>query len=331
MKKNKKILLITGILLFVIMITVFYLNADRKLPEAAHQAYERTGDLLSAGNTPEVGSVGGEWMVIGLARSGRLSNEMAAAYIQNATEYVKGIGSNRLHNAKSTDNSRLILGLTSVGADVTDVGGYNLLTGLADMDFIKKQGNNGPIWALIAFDSGSYEIPSADDPNRTVTRETLIEEIVSQQCDDGGWGLMRNVSDVDMTAMAIQSLAPYHESELVKEAVERGLAFLSEAQNANGSFESWGSETSESCAQVIVALSALGIDPEDDVRFIKNGFSVVDALCGFYVENGGFRHICDGALDGMATEQGYYALAAYFRFLNGKTSLYNMSDVPRKE
>ena len=34
-----------------------------------------------------------------------------------------------------------------------------------------------------------------------------------------------------------------------------------------------------------------------------------------------------GTLDGMATEQGYYALVAYQRLKDGKTGLYDMSDV----
>ncbi len=54
----------------------------------------------------------------------------------------------------------------------------------------------------------------------------------------------------------------------------------------------------------------------------------MDALCGFYVTGGGFRHLmADKTVDGMATEQGYYALAAYYRLLAQKTSLYDMSDV----
>ena len=53
----------------------------------------------------------------------------------------------------------------------------------------------------------------------------------------------------------------------------------------------------------------------------------MDALLSFAVEDGGFKHVASGNVDGMATEQGYYALVAYDRFLNDKTSLYNMSDV----
>ena len=85
--------------------------------------------------------------------------------------------------------------------------------------------------------------------------------------------------------------------------------------------------SSESVAQVIAALSALGVDVHTDSRFVKNGISALDALCAFYVENGGFKHVLDGELDGMATEQSYYALVAYFRMLEGKTALFDMTDV----
>ena len=60
---------------------------------------------------------------------------------------------------KYTEYSRIILGLTAVKADVKNVSGYNLLEKLTDMTDVCRQGINGPIWALIAYDSGSYQIP----------------------------------------------------------------------------------------------------------------------------------------------------------------------------
>ena len=134
---------------------------------------------------------------------------------------------------------------------------------------------------------------------------------------------------MDMTAMAVQALAPYYENAQVKAAVDAALTFLAGVQNADGTFsEIPGTDASaESTAQVIVALTALGIDPTADSRFVKSGVSVVDALCGFYVTGGGFRHTAGGERNGMATEQGYYALAAYYRFVNAQTRLYDMSDV----
>ena len=108
---------------------------------------------------------------------------------------------------------------------------------------------------------------------------------------------------------------------------EKLIQVILDAQLNDGGFGSWGTINSESCAQVIVALTALGIDPTADSRFVKNGHTVLDALAGFYVTGGGFRHTAGGERNGMATEQGYYALAAYYRFVNAQTRLYDMSDV----
>ena len=286
--------------------------------------YKTTGDFMATLGTPTVSSTGGEWMVIGLARSGRT---VPAGYYDNVVEYVKAKAdaNERLHPAKVTDNARVILALTSIGKDVTNVGGHNLLKGLDNMDYVQTQGINGPIFTLIALDSHNY--PTMGD----VTREKLIETILDAQLNDGGWDLSGTKADPDMTAMAIQALAPYYkENEAVKAAVDKALDVLSELQLATGGFGSWGTENSESCAQVIVALTALGIDPAKDSRFIKNGLTILDALASYYVDGGGFRHIASGDRDGMATEQGYYALAAYYRFINGQTRLYDMSDVTIK-
>ena len=283
--------------------------------------YKTTGDFMGTLGTPTVNSTGGEWMVIGLARSGR---PVPAGYYDNVVEYVKAKAdaNERLHRAKVTDNARVILALTAIGKDVTNVGGHNLLKGLDNMAYVQTQGINGPIWALIALDSHNY--PTMGD----VTREKLIQVILDAQLNDGGWDLSAENADTDMTAMAIQALAPYYKTnETVKAAVDKALEALSALQRNDGGFGSWGTVNSESCAQVIVALTALGIDPTADSRFVKNGNTVLDALAGFYVTGGGFRHTAGGDLDGMATEQGYYALAAYYRFANAQTRLYDMTDV----
>ena len=283
--------------------------------------YKTTGDFMATLGTPTVNSTGGEWMVIGLARSGRT---VPAGYYDNVVEYVKAKAdaNERLHPTKVTDNARVILALTAIGKDVTNVGGHNLLKGLDSMAYVQAQDINGPIFTLIALDSHNY--PTMGD----VTREKLIQVILDAQLNDGGWNLSAENADPDMTAMAIQALAPYYKTnETVKAAVDKALEALSALQRSDGGFDSWGTVNSESCAQVIVALTALGIDPTADSRFVKNGHTVLDALAGFYVPGGGFRHTADGERNDMATEQGYYALAAYYRFANTQTRLYDMSDV----
>ncbi len=285
--------------------------------------YQTTGDYLEALGTSEVGTIGGEWMVIGLARSGR---KVPEGYYDSVIKYVtENIDANeRLHSNKSTDNARLILALTAIEKDVTDVAGHNLLLGLNDMHYLQKQGINGPIWALIALDSGNYPAPTGGD----VSREALIQVILDAQLGDGGWALSGENADPDMTGMALQALAPYYDRNTsVQAAVDHAVTLLSEIQDSDGCYSGVDGASCESLAQVVVALTALDIDPDTDTRFIKNGVSVLDALLQYAVSDGGFRHVLTGERDGMATEQGYYALTAYNRFLSDKTSLYDMTDI----
>lgn len=300
-----------------------YAKLVAELGKKADTIYKNTGDYLAKRGTPSVGSIGGEWMALGLARSGRTVPE---GYYDAVVKYVKdNIDSNgRLDKNKATENARIILALTAIGKDVTNVDGHDLLAGLNEMSYLSKQGINGAIFTLIALDSHSYT-PAGD-----VTRDKLVQAILNAQISgDGGWSLDGKNADVDMTAMAIQALAAYYKSNSsAKKAVDKGLSWLSSVQQNDGGFTSWGAANSESCAQVIVALTALGIDPAKDSRFIKNGVSVLDALCSFAVNGGGFKHLAtETSANGMATEQGFYALVAYYRLLNGQTSLYDMTDV----
>ena len=302
--------------------------AEGEMPENVKNAYQTTGDYIESLGAPQVGSVGGEWLVLGLARSGFATNE---EYYQNVVKYVqehineKGQLSPRV----STDNSRLILALTAAGYDVTDVGGHNLLRGLSDLNYIKKQGINGPIFALLALDSHDYDVPKNDDSTKQITREALIDYILGAQLENGGWSFDEN-ADVDLTAMALQALAPYQSDERVAVATQKAVELLSSMQEEDGGFSSWGSNNSNTAAQVVIALSALNIDAFKDERFVKNGTSALEAVCRFYTGKGSFGYADAQTADQMSTEQCYLALAAYFRMLDGKTALYNMTDVELK-
>lgn len=296
------------------------------------QVLDRT--LAYLRETADDPQFGAEWNVMTLARCGYEDEAWYGEYYDNVVEYVKAKGSAKLHKNKSTDNSRTILALTAIGADAADVGGYNLLEPLADMNYVTTQGINGPVFALIAFDTAGYDIPKLPDGSDGVqtTREGLVEYILGRELDGGGWAFSGSNADPDMTGMTIQALAPYYKSNTeVKMAVDRALDVMSEQQKADGGFASWGTVNSESCAQVICGLLDLGRDAGTDEAFVKNGHSVLDALMGFYVASaGGFAHDVkqNGELvvNGMASQQAGYALAAYDRFKKGRNTLYDMSD-----
>ena len=196
---------------------------------------------------------------------------------------------------------------------------------MGDFERTLFQGINGPIFALLALDSGNYEIPENTVGSTQATRDLYVDYIINAQLENGGWSLMGGEAEIDVTAMALQALAKYQDRKDVAEAVEKGLAVLSERQNDQGGYQynSAESVSSESVSQVIVALAELGI-ALDDSRFVKNGNTLLDALMQFQQEDGGFAHLMDGETDLLATEQAFYALVAANRVAQGESSLYLM-------
>jgi len=294
--------------------------------EASDVLTETGTYLREAVAEPVFGSVGGEWLVLGLARSGMdVSDEYFEAYFQNLASHTAQQGG-VLHDRKYTEYSRVILAVTAIGKDPTNVGGFNLLQPLADFEQTIFQGINGPIFALLALDSGKYELPENIADSTQATRDLYVNYIVNAQLADGGWSLTGGAAEIDMTAMALQALAKYRDRKEVADAVEKGLAVLSEKQNESGGFSMYDTENSESIAQTMVALSELGI-ALDDSRFTKNGNTLLDALLQFRQSDGGFSHLKETDSDLLATEQAFYAMVAAKRLEEGKTSLYDMSDV----
>lgn len=291
--------------------------------------------IQSAVSAPVVSYLFGEWAVLGLVRAGvELSDAYIQAYYDKVVAYVKAnIGSDGIlrkpddkNTPVITDNERIILALTAIGKDPANVGGENLLKALQNKDIMQVTDTsntdiNGLIMGLLALNSRNY----------TSDTSWLVQAVLAQQNEDGSWRASADtkpVGDVDMTAMALQALAPYYKdggNETVNTAVEKALNWLS------GKYRS-GYDSSESCAQVVIALSALNLDANTDARFTKTvegkTLSVLGNLLQYRVaENGGFKHqFADKAVNEMATEQALCAMAAYARFTEKANALYDMTD-----
>ncbi|MDO4793095.1 MAG: S-layer homology domain-containing protein [Filifactor alocis] len=334
----------SAVLAAVLVLTSLSMSfADSQAVDAAIR--RAAAYMTSTNKSPELGTVGGDWTVLGLSRSSSSVPEgYYEIYYRSVAKQIKekkGV----LHPKKYTEYSRLILALTALGRDPSDVEGYDLMEKMSDYDKVVWQGLNGPIWALIAVDSHKYEIPKVSKDGRQNSRELLIQEILNNQLDDGGFAFgaksAKDAGDPDMTGMAIQALAPYRGQPKVKKALDKAVNFLASIQNEDGGYSTWGAKTSESTAQVLVALTAMGIDPEKDKRFVKNSHSVVDNILSYQLPSGGFMHVKAGDKnngggeagreDGMATDQALYALTSYSRLLKGKTRLYDMTDVKFKK
>ena len=293
--------------------------------------------LAATVTEPQFGTGAGEWTVFSLARGGHyaLDDAYFADYydriVATVNELATSVNQNGALDAdKSTENSRLIVTLSALGKDSTAVGNWNLIEPYSanGLRWIAKQGFNGTIWALIALDSNNYE--TAD----TELRQTLVDRILDSQHDDGGWHLnysnLTVPSNVDVTGMTLTALYPYRNQPEVAAVCAEAIAWLSSAQQADGSFayDENASGTVESCAWAIVGLTTWGINPDTDPRFVKNGVSAVDNLLSYYVEDKAmFEHVKGDGGNHMGTDQACYALVAYDRFINGEKALFDYSDV----
>lgn len=318
-----------GILLTLLLIVGVAMPALAANSSLSDNVSKTAAYMLQAVQKPQVGSIGGEWAVLGLARSGYdVPQQYWDDYYAEVESYVKECGG-VLHNKKYTEYSRVILALSAIGADPTDVAGYNLLTPLGDFEKTIWQGINGPIWALIALDSAGYEMPVNAAAKTQATRQMYIDEIISRQLDDGGWNLTAkggsSAADADITGMALQALAKYQDQPKVKAATEKALLCLSDMQNDKGGYSSYSTTNLESVVQVVTALCELGIDINDP-RFIQNGNTLLDNLLSYRQADGSFCHTAGGGTNQMATEQGFYGIVAAMRADRGQNTLYRMND-----
>lgn len=266
-----------------------------------------------------------EWEALGYARSGADTTTFAKRYLSDAATFLKS--GDAFGYGRTTDYSRVALAVTALGGDASNLDGYNILTQLSDFATTTKQGLNGAVFALLAVDANpDYQFTQSTVAGGTsTTKQNLVDYIMDKEMSDGGWNLYGSTSDVDITAMTLQALAPYKNQAKVKTAIDRAVQFLSTKQDANGGYTSYGTVNVESADQVVVALTALGINPTS-ADFTKNGKNLLDNILTFHIAGSGFSHTLGGAVNSMATEQSYYAIVAYNRYLNGQDSLYNMAD-----
>ncbi len=287
-------------------------SAERNGESAATPDSEQIGQAIeAAAKVIAESEVISDWGAFGLARAGK---PVPAAYMSGVEKLLKEKDGTF---AKVTDYERMAIAVKAAGGDPLHVAGYNLIEKIYNSSRMTHQGTNGPIFALIALNGGSYAIPADAKWNPDKLREWLL----ARQNADGGWPLAEgDESNVDVTAMALTSLSPYKEQLEVKPAIDKAVSWLSKAQLDNGGFSQNG-ENCESIAQVIIALTSLGIDPAG-ASFTKADGNPLSRLLAYRQPDGGFAHTIGLRSDGMATEQALQALVAYRMFISGQGPLF---------
>ena len=315
-------------------------------------------NLLAADMLAMAGSTAGDWYPFGLARAGMSDN--FEGYLASANDYItkKYATTDKLSKAKATEWHRIALAVSACGGDPRLAGNDSNIDLIADGTYnrvdsngkgiLGKQGINGYIWALIALDSKMYAVPEG----AYYDRGNIIVALLERQLSDGGWSLIGNNADPDITAMTITALAPYYNSEVkytyrnrnidsngkitftVRQCVDRALNALALLQQPDGDFISWGTQNCESTVWVAVALSSLGRDVTKQTEFIKNGNTLIDGILKYKNADGGFIHSFTYDADNpsskpdksntMTGEQVLYGITALLRLQNGERRLFDL-------
>lgn len=307
----------------------------------------RSGDLFQKGFLTYAGSTGGDWYALSLGRMGMEDDYFSyLSQLKFAVEKAYET-ENRFNDQKATEWHRMALTMLALGGDPTELGEspegetINLIKdgtyGRPDQASLGDQGMNGYIYGLITLDALRYQISETVE----LKREFLLQQILDNQMVGGSFSLTGNEPGIDLTAMALTALAPYQylqksflvqgEEKTVGEAIKQAISYLSENQSDEGDFISFGVYNLESSAQVLVALTSLGIDPVNDPRFLKNQHNVLDGLMKYQETDGSFRHqaLEEGSTgesnpaNTMATEQALYGLVSLYRFQAGMRGLYD--------
>lgn len=276
--------------------------------------------IIEEAPDPGHSHLNGEWTVIIAAREkAEIPEGWFDIYYENLCEYLDE-NKGELSSTKHGDYSRAVLTLSAIGRDITDVGGYNILESYNEFDFVTKQGISGSIFALLSLDCvGHGLLPESD-----VTREKLIDYILEREYDCGGWALIGEEPDADITAQAIQALAPYYGNDAeVTAAVDRAVEHLSSVQKDDGGFFAWESENSQTSAQVMIALCSIGINPREDERFIKSGGWIGSYIMQYYLGGGAFEHTLGFGENSMASDQCMMALLSLEYLEQGEKRFYD--------
>lgn len=263
--------------------------------------WKQNGSAQNLANeiSDSMGSSISDWYAISLSRY--KYNIDFSNCVKSLDKYI-----NSAENLRATDMQRIAIAYTAMGSKSDYI-----KTALNSS--IGKLGIMSYAYGLIMLDCGAYY--------GNMTRDEIINKILSMQFSDGGWGLMQN-SDVDVTAMTIQALARYYKHSDVKNAIDKALDYLSKRQQTDGDFKSYGTPNAESTAQVLLALSTMKINCNTDSRFIKNGNTVYDGLLKYHNSDGSFSHTYGDNSNQLATVQALYATISLWRFENGKTAFF---------
>lgn len=254
------------------------------------------------------------WSAFSLYKSGIKPDD---SFLKDFEENVK----NNLDDMSPTQLESGIIGLASAGYTPYNFMNHDIVEKLFNSD-INNWLNNDAIFGLLTYRAANI------DGNYKITKGMLVNKLLNAY--NAGWSWSGKGTDPDITAAAINALAPYYNGEKaegvdnakVKDIVDKAVKVLSDRQMKDGNIASeWGA-SSDTNSFVVMGLTSIGIDPSKGM-FAKENGNLVSALMSYRGNNGAFNHN-DSMKDNLfSTEEVLRALIALNDFeKNGKGDYY---------
>lgn len=230
------------------------------------------------------------WVVMALNAAG--GNVEGSDWAQSGNNPIDYLNNCEGSLEETIDYARLLLALSASGKGAIYDGG-NLAEKIAS--FQQSNGQFGQVdqneqgminthmWSILSLVSAEYEIPH---------KENAKKWLINKQNEDGGFGWLEGLeSDVDDTAVAIQTLILLGEDSATSTAIKNALSYIKDYQEKSGGFSAgeWMGNNSNSAsdAWVLQALWAAGENPVSD-KWSVNGKNAVTHLLGLQSNDGYF-------------------------------------------
>ena len=281
------------------------------------QTINATGEYLTKKITRP--TYGDENAIIALNRSTYIDywHNRTTNYVNQLDHVIKTngyvLGDSKTREVYADAYPDAILAMTTAGIYAHWANSGDLLQGISYDNVVMMGGYLNKVDALTALESGKYTPTETGD----VSRQDLIDFTMSLRQADGSFSYanMGDVSEIEVTSSAVTGLILSGEGGEVAKAAADGVEYI----KANVK----ESDTPTDIIKAVIALNTAGVDATD-----VNGKDLISWIMKYSREDGSFSFDTT-AKKGNVEDAAWalLALASQYRYTQGMTSLYDLSDV----